>query len=84
MGKIESHLPAWCIKRLLYIHKLYQRGISYPQIADKIKRRIHAQGATEPVIEKTVPQNQQKEQTVSLVEYTPISPAAPKPVTLIY
>ncbi len=81
LGKIEGHLPAWSIKRLLYIHKLYQRGISYPQIADKIKRRIHTQPEPEPAREKTAPQDKQQEQAVSLVEYTPIPLHTPNKIS---
>jgi len=34
---ICGHLPDWTIKRLLHINKLYQSGMSYPQIAENIK-----------------------------------------------
>lgn len=36
-GSLTGHLPEWTIKRLLYIDKLYQNGMSYPQIANRIK-----------------------------------------------
>src|SRR3989344_4762338 len=32
-----GHLPYWTVKRLVQIDKLYKRGLSYPQIAQKIK-----------------------------------------------
>lgn len=37
-GKIVGHLPSWALERLLYVDRLYARGLSYPKIAQKLKR----------------------------------------------
>ena len=33
-----GHLPAWTVKRLAQVDKLYKKGASYPVIAEKIKK----------------------------------------------
>src|SRR3989338_7018538 len=37
-GKIVGHLPAPSVERLIYVSRLHLRGLSYPKIAEKIRR----------------------------------------------
>src|SRR3990167_3574316 len=70
VGKVSGHLPEWSIKRLIYINKLYQRGLSYPQIAQKI-RRIEARK-----IALLYKKPQTTQEQISPVELTKYKPAA--------
>ena len=34
-----GHLPDWCVKRLIHVDALHKKGLSYPQIAKRIKKQ---------------------------------------------
>jgi len=48
-----GHLPSWSLERLVYVNKLYLRGLSYPQIAAKIKRVEKRNGQNAPSLQNT-------------------------------